>query len=372
MDPEKNSQEEHLLNVFDSSSSSAFVYKLLRNSLQSKDYYSFMKTMKENLKKQPAIVDINYEDVYEDYSKRTYLDIASQEGRADLVEFLLHNGAKPNRVNRIYNRAPIHFATEGKSSDHVKTLAALLTEETINPNLEADGETALHLAVRKEYFGLECAEQLLKKGACASIPNSTGLTALHLAAMQSHEKKHEMTKLILEKCLNLDVDSYVFNKMTARMLIEKELPNLSSLLPREQKDRKPNANQLKYYLRINDEANFLRIWPLVEISCGVAEDLLETAVQKNFDKVMQAILERFDKSLSVNNAAQAAVQRSHHAILEQLLNNMEPYNINQLIIPACQMLEMSGKRDDKTSDRLKCLNLILECEKVSVHCIDGK
>ena len=59
-------------------------------------------------------------------------------------------------------------------------LAVLLDEPTLNPNLEAGQQTALHMAVKKN--DLNCAELLLEKGASPNIPNNKGLTALHMAA----------------------------------------------------------------------------------------------------------------------------------------------------------------------------------------------
>lgn len=88
----------------------------------------------------------------------------------------MREGAKVNRVNNTFNRAPIHFATEG---GHVDTLKALLAEPTVNPNLSVGQQTALDIAVNNN--NQECVS--LQKGASANIPSSGDLTAIHVAAL---------------------------------------------------------------------------------------------------------------------------------------------------------------------------------------------
>ncbi|XP_072747734.1 transient receptor potential cation channel protein painless [Anoplolepis gracilipes] len=366
MDLEEDSLQEHLLNVYDSSPiCTEILYKLLLDALRSRDFRSFRNTVEYNLRKQPPVLNINY--IHPNHSEETYLDIASRNGLIEFVEFLLRKGANPNRVNEAHNRAPIHFATEG---GYVDTLTALLAEPTINPNLEAGQQTALHIAVRKK--DLACADLLLERGASASIPNSKGLTALHLAAMKG---QRDMAELILNKCRQCpDVDSYKdYNHQTTREVIQQKLPEL--LLPPKSENREANANDLKYYLIANDETNFLRSLELVKIEVlhSVVEDLLEMATQRDFHEVVVGILEKLKGNLfSVKKAAQVAVEQGNHAILQELLN-VEPEVANDLILNVCLELGMPGKRGiDNTSDRLQCLRLILEQERVDVRCTDNK
>lgn len=366
MDLEENLLQEHLLNVYDSSPTSTQVlYNLLLDALRSKDFRSFKNTVEHSLKKQPPALNINY--VHPNHSEETCLDIASRNGLTEFVEFLLRKGANPNRVNEVHNRAPIHFATEG---GHVDTLAALLAEPTINPNLEAGQQTALHIAVRKK--NLACADLLLERGASASIPNNKGLTALHLAAMKG---QRDMVELILNKCRQCpDVDSYRdYNHQTTREVLQQKLPEL--LLPPKSENREANAHDLKYYLIANDETNFLRSLELVkmEVLHSVAEDLLEMAAQRDLHEVVMGILEKLKGSLfSIKQAAHVAVERGNHAILQELLN-VEPEVANDLILNVCLELGMPGKRGvDNTSDRLQCMRLILEQENVDVRCTDNK
>lgn len=366
MDLKEDSLQEHLLNVYDSSpTNTQILYKLLLDALRSKDFRSFKNTMEHNLRKQPPALNVNY--VHPNHSEETCLDIASRNGLTEFVEFLLCKGANPNRVNEAHNRTPIHFATEG---GHVDTLAVLLAESTINPNLEAGQQTALHIAVRKK--DLECADLLLERGASASIPNNKGLTALHLAAMKG---QRDMAELILNKCRQCpDVDSYRdYNHQTTREVIQQKLPGL--LLPPRSENRETNVHDLKYYLIANDEMNFLRSLKLVkmEVLHNVAEDLLEMAVQRNFYEVVMGILEKLKGSLfSVKKAAQVAVEQGNHVILQELLN-VEPEVANDLILNACLELGMPGKQGvNNMSDRLQCLRLILEQENIDVRCTDSE
>lgn len=365
MDDKEDSLQEYLLNVYEPTPNSAqILYKLLLDSLRSKNFRSFKNIIENDLKRRPSILNINY--VYPD-TEETCLDIASRNGLTEFVEFLLLQGAKPNRVNEVYNRTPIHFATEG---GYVDTLAALLEEPTINPNLEAGHQTALHIAVRKN--DLTCADLLLEKGASANIPNSKGLTALHLAAMKG---QRDMVKLILEKSQQcLDIDIYKdYNDQTTREVIQENLPDIS--LPPACKNREVNVHDLKYYLVANDEINFLKSMELVktEVLHSVAEELLEMSAQRGFCKAINAILKKLKgRQFSVKKAAQAAVQQSDHSILQVLLK-VDSNVANDLILSACLELGMPGKRGaDNTPDRLECLKLILEQENVNVRCSDSE
>ena len=365
MDLEENSLQESLLSVYEPTLDSAQVfYKLLLDALRFKNFRFFKKTIEHDLMKQSPILNLNY--VYPN-TEETCLDIASKNGLTDFVEYLLRLGAKPNRINKLHNRAPIHFATE---EGHVPTLMALLAEPTINPNLEAKQQTALHIAVRKN--DLTCAGLLLENGASANIPNNKGLTALHLAAMKG---QRDMVALILEKTRQCpDIDTYKdYNDQTTREVIEKKMPDIS--LPPKNENHEINVHDLKYYLITNDETNFLKNMEFVKIEIlhSIAEELLEMSAQRGFYKITIGILEKLKgKQFSVKKAAQEAVQQNDYAILQVLLE-MEPNIANDLLLSACQELGMPRKRGiDNTPDRLNCLKLILEQEDVNIRCSDSK
>lgn len=365
MDLEEDSLQERLLNVYEPTLNSAqVIYKLLLDALRSKNFHCFKNTIEHHLKKQPPILDINY--VYPN-TEETCLDIASKNGLKQFVEFLLRQGANPNRVNELYNRAPIHFATEG---GHVDTLAALLTEPTINPNLQAGEQTALHIAVRMN--DLTCTDLLLKNGASVNIPDSKGLTALHLAATKDHL---DIVKLIMEKSRQRpDIDTYRdCDNWTTREVIQHKIPSI--VLPPKYENREVNVHDLKYYLIANDEINFLESMKNVKIEDlhSIAEELLEMTALRGFHKAAIGILEKLKgRQFSVKKAMQAAVQQSDRVILQELLK-IEPNMANDLILNACQMLGMPRKqRVDNTHDQLECLKLILEQENVNVRCNDNK
>lgn len=368
MELKEDSLEERLLHTYDSSSTSMqMIYKLLLNALRSRDFRTFRNIVEYNLTKQPSAINVNH--VLPDHCDETCLDIASRNGLTKFVEYLLSKGAKPNMVNEAHTRAPIHFATEG---GHVDTLAALLAEPTINPNLEAGQQTALHIAVRrKDSVGRACAGLLLERGASASIPNSKGQTALHVAAMRG---QRDMVELILEKCRQCpDLDSYRdYNGRTAREVIQQRLPDVQ--LPPNCENRDMNAHDLKYYLLANDEINFTRSLETVkpEVVRGVVEDLLEMAAQRDLRQAVTGLLSKLQQgAFSVKKAARAAVQQGHHSILRELLN-VEPEAANDLVLDACLELGMTGKRADDTSNQLECLRLILEQENIDVRCTDSK
>ncbi|XP_011629656.1 transient receptor potential cation channel protein painless [Pogonomyrmex barbatus] len=365
MDLEEDSLQECLLNVYEpTSNNTQILYKLLLKALQSKDFRSFKNIIEHDLKKQSSTLNINY--IYPN-SQETCLDMASRNGLTEFVEFLLRQGAKPNRINEAHNRAPIHFITE---NGYVNTLAVLLTEPTINLNLEAGQQTALHIAVRRK--DLMCASLLLEKGASASIPNSKGLTALHLAAIKG---QRNMVELILEKGRQCpDIDTYKdYNNQTTREVIQQNLPDL--ILSPKYENREINVHDLKYYLIANDEINFLKNIEYVEIEAlhSVAEELLEMTSKRNFHEAVIRILEKLKgRQFNIEKAAQMAIQQNNHIILQKLLN-VEPNVVDDLILNACLELGMPAKRGtDNFPDRLNCLKLILEQENVNVRCSDNK
>lgn len=101
------------------------LYERPLNIGQFKDFKSFKNIIDCALKKP---LPVNYVDADLKNLNEVCLDIASKNGLTKFVKILLREGAKVNRVNNTFNRAPIHFATEG---GHVDTLEALLAEPTV-------------------------------------------------------------------------------------------------------------------------------------------------------------------------------------------------------------------------------------------------
>lgn len=366
MDPEDESIQTHLLHNYTAAPMrSQIIYKLLLDSLRLKDIRSFKNLIEQSLKKQPSSIDINYP--YPSRSDETCLDIACKNGLPEFVRFLLEKGAKVNRINEAHNRGPIHFATE---NGHVEVLTVLLDEPTLNPNLEAGQQTALHMAVKKN--DLNCAELLLEKGASPNIPNNKGLTALHMAAMKG---QRDMVNLILQKSKHgLDLDNYKdYNNQTTRDVLQKKFTDIP--LPAVQK-RGVNVHDLKYYLNANDEANFLKCLKLVQddVVNNVAEDLIEMAVQRNFKDTVAALLEKTKgNSCSLEKSANIAIQQGLPNILWQILSMDTEIDKNLLLLNACVELGIPGKEESGSmSSRLECLKIILERDDVDVRCADSE
>lgn len=365
MDSEDENLQMHLLHDYTmNSTKSQTIYRLLLDYLRTKNIKHFKCLVEQNLKKQPAIIDVNY--AYPNRSNETCLDIACKNGLPEFVKFLLEKGAKVNRVNEAHNRGPIHFATENGYAD---VLSILLDERTINPNLEAGQQTALHMAVKKN--DLNCASLLLEKGASPNIPNSKGLTALHMAAMKGQK---DMVKLILEKTTHvLNLDTYKdYNNQTTREVLEKKLPNIQ--LPSVEKQG-VNVYDLKYYLNANDEINFLRCLEIVENEAlnNVAKDLIEMAVKRNLKNAVITLLKKTrGTGCNLEKAANLAVEQGLPYILREILET-DVHVTSDLLLNACIELGIPDKEGSgNIDDRLKCLNLILEREDVDVRCTDSK
>ncbi|XP_076179323.1 transient receptor potential cation channel family member painless [Ptiloglossa arizonensis] len=363
MDPEDEFMQMHLLHDYTPVLARSY-YRQLLDCLHTKDIRKFKSLVEQSLRRQPPSININH--AYQDRADETFLDIACKNGLPEFVSFLLEKGANVNRVNEAHNRGPIHFATE---KGHTDVLRILLDEPTINPNLEAGQQTALHIAVKTK--DLRCAELLLDKGASPNIPNSKGLTALHMAAMKG---QRNMVDLILQKSRHaLDLDNYKdYNDQTTRDVLQEKLADVP--LPSVQK-RGVNVHDLKYYLNANDETNFLKCLSVVQddVVNNVAEDLLEMAAQRNFKETIIALLERVKGTgCNLEKAANLAIQRGSPDILRELLNTDIEVG-SDLLLNACLELGVPGSEGtENMPDRLECLKLILDREDVDVRCTDNK
>ncbi|CAL7945324.1 unnamed protein product [Xylocopa violacea] len=361
MHTEDENVEMYLLHEYSPNfTNSQTMYKLLLEDLQNRNIRHFERCVEQSLRRQPPSIDLNY--AYPDQSGKTLLDIACKEGLTKFVKFLLTKGAKVNRISE-HDRGPIHLATEYRRHD---VLAILLNETTINPNLEAGQATALHMAVKNK--DRRCAELLLEKGASPNIPNSRGLTALHMAAMSNQK---DMVNLILEKSTHtLDFDTYKYNERTAREVLQEKLPDIT--LPPVVK-RGANVHDLKYYLKANDETNFLRCFKEIQGDLGNnIVDLIETAVQKNFKSLVSVLLKKAETvDCNLKRAAYYAVQRGSPDILGQLLDSGIEVE-SDLLMDACVELGIPRKGASHCiNDRLECLKLLLERD-VDVRCTDSK
>lgn len=332
---EENFMQEYLLEDYDFSPVDIrILYEHSLNIEQFKDFQSFENIIKRTLRKS---VLISYVD--SKHLKEICLDIASKNGLRTFVQTLLRQGVKLNRVNKTCNRAPIHFATEG---GHVDTLEVLLSEPTVNPNLQAGQQTALHIAVNRN--DERCVRLLLQKGASANIPNSEDLTAIYLAAIN---RQRNIVELILQEhwqCVNLD-DYRDHNGQTTREVIHQNLAELP--LPELHRHQfcACHMYHLKYYLTVNDEINFLKNMLTDEaIFSSMVEELLKIATQNDLRKAVMAILhwlkgmEERSRKFVIEQAAHTAIERGRYAILRELVK-VVPEIAAGLILDACLQLK---------------------------------
>lgn len=329
---ENNLMQERLLEDYDPSLiSMQILYQHQLNIEQFKDFRSFENIIKHALNNSLP-EHINYISVDSKHLKEICLDIASKNGLTTFVKILLRQEIKLNRVNKTCNRAPIHFATEG---GHVDTLEALLAEPTVNPNLQAEQQTALHIAVDRN--DQKCVSLLLQKGASANIPNSEGLIAICLAAMK---RQRDIVELILrEHWQSPDLDSYRdHNNQTIREVIHQNLPGLPLEFYEYQFYTNHNYD-LQYYLIVNDETNFLKNILDKEpfLSMDECVKLLKIAAQNDLREAVMTILnwlkgiEEDSRKFVVEQAARVAIEKGRYAILRELLN-VVPEVANDLII----------------------------------------
>ncbi|XP_032530346.1 ankyrin repeat domain-containing protein 26-like isoform X2 [Chiroxiphia lanceolata] len=117
-----------------------------------------------------------------DQEMRTPLHLASANGHADVVRYLLRKNSQPNLADS-FKRTPLMKAVQQEQEECV----AVLLEHGADPNLaDADGNTALHLAVLSKNTAV--AGLLLEHHAKSDAQNQWGFTPFQLAALQQHEE----------------------------------------------------------------------------------------------------------------------------------------------------------------------------------------
>ncbi|XP_064495110.1 ankyrin repeat domain-containing protein 26-like [Pseudopipra pipra] len=117
-----------------------------------------------------------------DQEMRTPLHLASANGHADVVRYLLRKNSQPNLADS-FKRTALMKAVQQEQEECV----AVLLEHGADPNLaDADGNTALHLAVLSKNTAV--AGLLLEHHAKNDAQNQWGFTPLKLAALQQHEE----------------------------------------------------------------------------------------------------------------------------------------------------------------------------------------
>ncbi|XP_039245954.1 ankyrin repeat domain-containing protein 26-like [Pipra filicauda] len=123
-----------------------------------------------------------------DQEMRTPLHLASANGHADVIRYLLRKNSQPNLADN-FKRTALMKAVQQEQEECV----AVLLEHGADPNLaDADGNTALHLAVLSKNTAV--AGLLLEHHAKSDAQNQWGFTPFKLAAFQQHEEMECLLK----------------------------------------------------------------------------------------------------------------------------------------------------------------------------------
>ena len=109
-----------------------------------------------------------------DYNDQTLLQVASVDGRGDVVQWLLERGADPNS-QRNDHVSPIHLAT---ANGHPEVIQTLLEHGVDIHSTDNDGRTPLHLA--SSSGKVEIVRLLLEHGADPNSVDNDGCTPLRL------------------------------------------------------------------------------------------------------------------------------------------------------------------------------------------------
>jgi len=109
----------------------------------------------------------------------TPLTAAAQNGRVDVVRYLLEHGAQINQPDGFGDTAVINACFSGDLS-----LVELLVGEGGDPTFKGDGGTALHMAAALGHIHI--MEFLLKAGLPVDIPDKNGRPPLYAASMNGN------------------------------------------------------------------------------------------------------------------------------------------------------------------------------------------
>ncbi|EAQ84384.1 hypothetical protein CHGG_08398 [Chaetomium globosum CBS 148.51] len=121
----------------------------------------------------------------------TPLWLASQQGHARIVEFLLEHNANPDARTIDTFHYPIH---EAAHKGHTDTVAALVRHKARVNVVERGGWSPLILATQQGHG--EIVRLLIDNGADVNLGNQQGATALWVAAQQGHT---EIAIMLLDK-----------------------------------------------------------------------------------------------------------------------------------------------------------------------------
>ncbi|KAJ3354519.1 SH3 and multiple ankyrin repeat domains protein 2 [Allomyces javanicus] len=128
-------------------------------------------------------------DAEETATRATSLHVAAAAGHVDIVEALLTLRANPNAVDSL-GRTPLHAAC---SNNHASVVTWLLRYGAdANAQMASSGNSPLHACATAG--AVECARELLKRGAVRDGSNRAGQTAMNMAIMGGNYKLSDMIK----------------------------------------------------------------------------------------------------------------------------------------------------------------------------------
>jgi ankyrin repeat protein len=163
---------------------------------------------------------------YRNSRGETVLHHCARLGNAPLCKFALSVGVPVNAISRT-GFAALHLAVRSSRSD---IISLLLSDGAADINIEVnrrDGDTALHLAVSREYESKEIITLLFSHGANPRLRNRKGCTALHRAAKYGQP---ETLRLLLSNGANVEMCDDLGSTALHHAVHTKNVPAIEALL----------------------------------------------------------------------------------------------------------------------------------------------
>ena len=141
-----------------------------------------------------------------------------------VVKLFLEGGADVTQRNHL-GETPLHVACAVQSVYSAKLL--LSKPETDVMAIDQKHRTPLHFAVINIVSSNELVELLLENGAGANVPDESGFTALHIAAL--NEQSHNVESIIWA---GADVSATTSKGISALNIIVKKIPETIAVFPK--------------------------------------------------------------------------------------------------------------------------------------------
>lgn len=175
-----------------------------------------------------------------DYHDFTCLHYAAMWGWASICKLLLNSGADIN-VTNLTGKTPIMFAVEQCHTTCVRFLANIEDNE-LNA-VDADGQSALLMAMELGEDGLEIIEILVEAGADINVMNHKKKTPLHIACLGQNQK--QVLMLLALNCQRRDSAFNLLEGTAKEMIMGK--------LEEEDRKAKEEIDRLEHARKKNEE-----------------------------------------------------------------------------------------------------------------------